>query len=185
MGKPKTSTTTVTSTMAGGGRATTTTTSSSSRGMAPTRPTSSTADRSAVPARSPVKPSAAASRVAAARAAAKAAKPPTARKTSEGKASPLRKPSASPVRKVPAAQEVTSEVMEAAGEQENPEVGVAISVNGALALAEEGGDNILEPSTVKDQEPQQDGRQNGEETSVGQVTVNGEQEDIGDQRATG
>ena len=126
-----------------------------------------------------MKPSAAASRVAAARAAAKAAKPPPARKTSEGKASPVRKPSASPVRKVPAAQEVKSEVMEAAGEQENPEVGVAITENGAPALAEEGGDNILEPSTVEDQEPQEDGRQNGEETSVGQVTVNGEQEDIG------
>merc|ERR1719317_1203757 len=127
--KPKTSTTTTTSTMAGGGRATTTTTSSSSRGTAPTRPTSSTADRSAVPARSPVKPSAAASRVAAARAAAKAAKPPPARKTSEGKASPVRKPSASPVRKVPAAQDVKSEVIEAAGEQENPEVGMASTEN--------------------------------------------------------
>merc|ERR1719320_1104297 len=176
--KPKTLTTTTTTTMAGGGRATTTTTSSSSRGTAPTRPTSSTADRSAVPARSPVKPSAAASRVAAARAAAKAAKPPPARKTSEGKASPVRNPSASPVRKVPAAQDLKSEVMEAAGEQENPEVGVAITENGALALAG-GGDKILESSTVKDQGPEEDGRQNGEETSVGQVTVNGEQEDIG------
>ena len=125
-----------------------------------------------------MKPSAAASRVAAARAAAKAAKPPPARKTSEGKASPVRKPSASPVRKVPAAQDLKSEVMEAAGEQENPEVGVAITENGALALAG-GGDNILESSTVKDQGPEEDGRQNGEETSVGQVTVNGEQEDIG------
>ena len=68
--------------------------------------------------------------------------------------------------------------MEAAGGQENPEVGLAIIENGASALAEEG-DDILEPSTVKVQEPQEDGRQNGEETSVGQVTVNGEQEDIG------
>ena len=126
-----------------------------------------------------MKPSAAASRVAAARAAAKAAKPPPARKTSEGKASPVRKPSASPVRKVSAAQDVKSEVMEAAGGQENPEVGLAIIENGASALAEEGGDDILEPSTVEVQEPQKDGRQNGEETSVGQVTVNGEQEDIG------
>jgi len=99
--KPKSSTTTVTSTTAGGGRATTTT-SSSSRGSASARPTSSTVDRGAVPARSPVKPSAAASRVAAARAAAKAAKPPPTRKTSEGKTSPSRKTSegkASPVRK--------------------------------------------------------------------------------------
>ena len=123
-----------------------------------------------------MKPSAAASRVAAARAAAKAAKPPPARKTSEGKASPARKPSASPVRKISAAQDVESEVMEAAGKQENPEGDVAITENGAPALANEGGDNILEPSTVKEQE---DGHQNGEETSVEQVTVNGEQEDIG------
>ena len=126
-----------------------------------------------------MKPSAAASRVAAARAAAKAAKPPPARKTSEGKASPVRKPSASPVRKVSATQDVKSEVMKTAGEQGNPEVDVAITENGAPALAKEGGDNILEPSTVKEQEPQEDSRQNGEETSVGQVTVNGEQEDIG------
>merc|ERR1719462_855341 len=165
--KPKTSTTTVTSTMAGGGRATTTTTSSS-RGAASTIPTSSTADRSAASARSPVKPSAAASRVAAARAAAKAAKPP-----------PVRKPSASPVRKVSAAQDVKSEVMEAAGGQKIPEVDVAITENGAPAQVKEEEDNIMEPFTVKEQEPQEDGRQNGEETSVGQVTVNGEQEDIG------
>ena len=126
-----------------------------------------------------MKPSAAASRVAAARAAAKAAKPPPARKTSEGKASPVRKPSASPVRKVSAAQDVKSEVMEAAGGQKIPEVDVAITENGALALANEGGDNVLEPSRVKDQEPREDNRQNGDETSVGQMTVNGEQEDIG------
>ena len=126
-----------------------------------------------------MKPSAAASRVAAARAAAKAAKPPPARKTSEGKASPVRKPSASPVRKVSAAQDVKSEVMEAAGGQKIPEVDVAITENGAPALVKEEEDNIMEPFTVKEQEPQEDGRQNGEETSVGQVTVNGEQEDIG------
>ena len=125
-----------------------------------------------------MKPSAAASRVAAARAAAKAAKPPPARKTSEGKASPVRKPSASPVRKVSATQDVKSEVMKTAGEQGNPEVDVAITENGAPALAKEG-DNFLEPSTVNEHEPQEDGRQNGDETSVGQVSVNGEQEDIG------
>ena len=126
-----------------------------------------------------MKPSAAASRVAAARAAAKAAKPPPARKTSEGKGSPVRKPSASPVRKVSAAQDVKNEVMEAAGGQKIPEVDVAITENGAPALVKEEEDNIMEPFTVKEQEPQEDGRQNGEETSVGQVTVNGEQEDIG------
>ena len=69
--------------------------------------------------------------------------------------------------------------MEAAGDQANPEVGVAITENGAPALVKEEEDNIMEPFSVKEQEPQEDSRQNGEETSVEQVTVNGEQEDIG------
>jgi len=187
--KPKSSTTTVTSTTAGGGRAATSTTSSN-RGATSARPTSSTVDRGTVPARSPVKPSAAASRVAAARAAAKAAKPPPTRKTSEGKSSPTRQTSegkASPVRKpsVLPTKEMNEEKQQngvqpsEGGDNADPEN--TANANGVSPVPVKEGSNCETETDTTDSAVKEGACQNGEQTVEGgaEVMVDGEGGGIG------
>ena len=130
-----------------------------------------------------MKPTAAASRVAAARAAAKAAKPPPTRKTSEAKSSPTRNPSegmSSPVRKpsVSPAKEIT-EAKEEHGVEHNAE-DVAIE-NGVFPVPDKEGGNHETEAVSLDSAVQEGVSQNGDKIVEvgGEVLVDGEGGDIG------